>query len=259
MGVIVLSDIHGSFYTLIRLLNAAPRGHRLVFGGDEIDRGPHSRKVVEFAMTNGIPTVMGNHTDLCLAFYSSEGYKAHCANMYDHGVWLNNGGNAAAANWPTIDKRTIHWRRDQYAGGRVPNEVLDWMAGLPAYLTPSDELDENGRSLLVSHTGYGLDADKGNWFRALWGRRGYDSGAWNYATDTGEEMDDGRFRVYGHTVVKEALLTDSECNIDTGAAYSDRGGGVLSAFIWPSKVILTQRYDESPVKPTFRVENGCIV
>lgn len=261
MSCLLVSDIHGCWFTLVRLLNKAPRGCKLVFLGDLIDRGPHSRKVVEFAMEHSIPTVLGNHESMALAFYEDEGYRkaARCAEMYDRGVWLNNGGDAAAANWPTIDKRAIHWRRDQHAGGRVPNEVLDWMAALPAYLYPSDELDNNGRRLLASHTGYGLDADINSWFRTIWGRRGYDSGAWREDPITGEEVDDKLFRVYGHTPAKQVLITDREAMIDTGAAYSSRGGGLLSALLWPSKTILDQRYDESPVEPTFSIANQCIV
>jgi hypothetical protein len=71
--------------------------------------------------------------------------------------------------------------------------------------------------------------------RALWGRHGYD--AWDFAHDVkGQPVDDGLFRVYGHTRVKEAVVTDAYANIDTGAAY----GGSLSAFIWPSREIVSQ-------------------
>ena len=243
--VLCLSDLHGAYFTMLRLLNAAPRGVRLVFGGDLIDRGPNSRAVVEFAMANAIPTVRANHDDLCLDFYR----RGKCHEFYDRDVWLSNGGHETAANWPEIDRKSIHWRRDQWAGGRVPDAVLDWFEGLPARLFPSDELDANGLRLEVSHTGYGYKADEGDWFSTLWGR---------HEEGDGEFPDDGAYRVYGHTPQKAAVVTDRYACIDTGAAYTSRGYGVLSGLLWPSKVVLTQQYDESPVKPTFTIKDGCI-
>lgn len=248
--VICLTDIHGCFYTMIRLLNQCPKPARLVFAGDEIDRGPHSRKVVEFAMQNALPIVMGNHTDLCVDFYRPE--KSKCGSFYERGIWLYNGGDKAVRNWPIgpdNPARKGHFgSQDEYVGGRVPDSVLDWFEGLPAYLTPSDQLDENGRKLLVSHTGYGLEADDGGWFGALWGRHEHGDGRF---------PDDNYYRVYGHSIQHGgALVTERFANIDTGAAYPD--DHLLSALLWPSKVVLTQPYDESQVEPTFKVVDGCI-
>lgn len=246
---IVLTDVHGCYHTMVRLLNRCPHGAQLFLNGDLIDRGPHSRKVVEFAMQNEVPTVCGNHEDLALAFYENEGFSSHCGSYYERGIWLHNGGDKAAANWPTIDKRSTYWRRDQNAGGRVPDEVLRWMEALPAYITPDNApLDENGRRLLVSHSGYGLAADKGTndaWMTALWARHGFDCHA--FATDplTGEERDDGWFRVFGHTPAKQPVITDTFAMIDTGAAYSARGYGNMTAFLWPTKQVITQPFDET--------------
>ena len=257
-SVLCLSDLHGSFYTLTRLLNVAPKGVQLVFAGDLVDRGPHSRKVVEFAMKNGIPTCAGNHEDLLLAFYHR---KAHCADMYDPGVWLDNGGQHTLRNWPVIDKRGCstpaeaqRYNRDQYLGGRVPDDVLDWMEGLPPYLFPSKQMDENGRQLLVSHSGYGLNADNGDWFSTLWGHHLHGDGPFVRGED-GEELDDNLFRVFGHSRLEKAIVAPTYAAIDSGAAYK-APYGTLSALLWPSKVVLTQRYDESPVKPKFTIQSG---
>jgi hypothetical protein len=258
--VLILSDLHGAFYTMTRLLNRAPKGLKVVFAGDEIDRGPHSRKVVEFAMSHGIPTMMGNHTDLCLAFYRPSHSKCGC--YYDEGVWLENGGRECLRNWPALDKRAAkslaEYHRDKRLGGRVPDDVLDWMEGLTAYLYPSERLDENGRKLLLSHTGYGLAADLGTpdgWMTALWGRRRDDK--FPFATDpkTGLEIDDGLYRAYGHTRHKVAYVTDREACVDTGAAYGSPHG-VLSALLWPSKTVMTQPYDETPCEPEFTIVDG---
>jgi hypothetical protein len=262
--VLVVTDIHGCIGSLTRLLNAAPKGVQLVFGGDLIDRGPNSRAVVEMAMGYNIPTVAANHDDLCLAFYRR---KAHCANMYDPGVWLHNGGKETLPNWPVNPERHCstpaeaqQHNRDQYLGGRVPDDVLDWMESLPAYLYPSTRVDANGRRLLVSHTGYGLNADFGDWFSALWGRHPHGDGPF-VRDEKGNEVDDGLWRTVGHSPVREAVITDTFGYIDSGCAYTSNRGekGHLTGFLWPSKRLIIQPNDESPVKPTFTIQSGGVI
>lgn len=248
---VVLTDLHGCFYTMIRLLNQCPKGANLVFAGDLIDRGQHSRKVVEFAMEHQIPTCMGNHEDLALAFHN--GRRAKCKTYYDHGVWLMNGGREALENWRPEGKYCSIYKL------ALPDKVLTWMESLPPYLYPSNEVDENGRRLLVSHTGYGLDADKNNWFRALWGRYQYGDGEFVYEEGTGKPIDDMRYRVFGHSSNKQAIVTNTYANIDSGAAYTERGFGNMTAFIWPTKQLVVQQYDESFVEPNFVIQDGCIV
>ena len=127
LPIICISDIHGCYYTLIRLLDKCPKPARLFFLGDLIDRGPHSRLVIEFAINNEIPTCFGNHESLCLDFYNR---KSRCSEYYERGVWLNNGGDKAVKNWPIIDARGADTpakrqllERDRYIGGRVPDSV----------------------------------------------------------------------------------------------------------------------------------------
>lgn len=253
---LLFSDGHGAFYTLIRLLNRAPKDLKIVSCGDEIDRGPHSRKLVEFVMLNKIPSVASNHIDLCLAYseHAKRGYKAHCSREYERDIWLYNGGDWALGNWPHFDSK------GHRCGERIPDDVLNWMAALPPYLYPSDRLDENGRRLFCSHTGYALDADSGHWMSTLWGRHlgGGDGGDGPFVRDpnTWEEKDDNLFRVFGHSTVKTAQVTEKWANIDSGAAYSSRGFGILSALLWPSKTVLAQPFDETPCDPTFTIVDG---
>ncbi len=266
--MILISDVHGCWYTLVRLLNQCAiryPGDRLVFLGDLIDRGPHSRQVVEFAMSNNILTTMGNHCDLCVDFYRGDQH-SKCGSYYSRGIWLENGGDVVPKGWPTIDKRVLtgpQIAQSEYLGGRVPDSVLDWMEALPPYIRFDweDGLDANGRALLASHTGYGLMADMGarGWFPTLWGRHGHDMGAFVKDPATGEEADDGLYRVFGHTPDAEAIVTDKWAMIDTGGAYKGRGFGALTAFHWPSKGVVTQVFDETNVQARFEVKNGCIL
>lgn len=251
--ILLLSDVHGCFNTLTRLLNRAPKGCRIILLGDLIDRGPDSRKVIEWAMDNAIPTTCGNHEDLCMAFYNG----GHCAKHYEKGIWLYNGGDKALLNWRLNDdtnpaRAGALGAFDESLGGRVPDKVLDWMAALPAYLTPDAPPDANGRRLLCSHTGYGLEADAGSegWFGALWGRHAHGDGPF---------PEDDLYRVHGHTQKHKAEITDTYAMIDTGAAYAARGYGNLTAMLWPSKELIVQPFDEAPVEPNFRIQDGVLL
>jgi len=263
--IIVLTDVHGCFYTMIRLLNQVAVQHpgaHLISLGDEIDRGPHSRQVVEFMMSNEIPSVQSNHIDLCLAFsaHARRGYRARCSSYYEQDIWLYNGGEETLANWPhhrATEDQGVPFRDGEY----IPDEVLGWMQNLPAYIVPDAPRDDRGRRLLCSHTGYGLSADEGTsggWFQALWGRHPLDDGP--FATnDKGEEVDDGWFRPLGHTPIKQPVVKERFAYIDTGAAYGKRGFGNLTALVWPTKETITVPYDETPYQPTFKVgKGGCI-
>lgn len=250
--ICLISDLHGCYGTMVRLLNQVAAKHpgaRLMFGGDLIDRGPNSRAVVEFAMEHRVPTVIGNHCDLCLAFsaHTRRGYKAHCSSYYDRDVWLLNGGEETLANWPhyrATDDQGVPFRD----GEHIPDEVLDWMQALPAYIDV-DVKDDQGLTLHVSHTGYGLYADLGHWHTALWGRLGID----------GPDFPaDGKWRAFGHTPVKTPQLRETYGAIDTGAAYGDRGGGIMTAFIWPTKDLVQQAFDETPCEQRFTMVDGCV-
>jgi serine/threonine protein phosphatase 1 len=225
--LVILTDIHGMWHTLQALLAKVTASigpdYDIYLLGDLVDRGPRSKEVVEWAMQNKIPCVTGNHEDLLLAYseHGNQGYKAKCTREYDYNVWLDNGGDVALDSWD----------------GTVPKDVLDWIAALPPYII----LDQGAgnRKLFLSHTGYGLDADKKNWLRTLWGRYPT-NGDFVYEEGTGEAKDDGFYRIFGHTPARKPVITDTYAMIDTGAAYTNRGHGVMTAMVWPSKEIIQQ-------------------
>ena len=214
---LIASDIHGCLRTLLALVEKHGKGRQLILLGDLVDRGPDSAGVVRYAMENGVPTCMGNHEDLLIAYsaHAKLGYKAKCTQYYDRDVWLYNGGDKTLESWGL------------HRGQPLPKNVLDWMSKLPPYLvigTPNAD----GRKLFCSHTGFGLEADKNNWIQALWGRY----------PDEGDFPDDGAFRVFGHTRVRKSVVESTHVNLDTGCAYE--GYGVLSALKWPECELVTQ-------------------
>lgn len=135
--MILISDIHGCFVTLTKLLSQFP-GEQVYFLGDLIDRGPDSAAVVRYAMENKILTLMGNHEQLCLSAYNRRAGESYR-------TWINNGGHTTEKSF----------------GGKVPSDVLDWMEKLPLFIQFEPE------GLLLSHTGWG---NCGNEWTALWSR-----------------------------------------------------------------------------------------
>lgn len=137
MNLTILTDIHGCYQTMLALLDKCPKGREVVFLGDLVDRGPRSKEVVEYAITNGIPTVAGNHEDLMLSHFGLTD------SPYDAGLWLVNGGGAALKSWD----------------GYVPEPVRQWVKNLPLFI------ERDG--LILSHTGHGKGGDR---MSALWCR-----------------------------------------------------------------------------------------
>ena len=69
----VVGDIHGCYDELIELYHKIDEhsngDFRMIFVGDYVDRGPDSKKVVDFVMKmqkRGDIALMGNHEDMIL-------------------------------------------------------------------------------------------------------------------------------------------------------------------------------------------------
>ena len=61
---IVIGDVHGCYLELIMLLNKAgynPTQDDLIFVGDLVNRGPDSKKVIDFIKAQNAVSILGNH------------------------------------------------------------------------------------------------------------------------------------------------------------------------------------------------------
>ena len=83
--MIVISDVHGCYKTLLALIAQLPTDEELCFVGDLIDRGPQSKDVIEFVKSNNHKCVLGNHEDMMDSAYRS-GHPDMDRN------WAQNGG-----------------------------------------------------------------------------------------------------------------------------------------------------------------------
>lgn len=137
--MIIFTDIHGCFLTFEKLLKKVP-DEEIVFLGDLVDRGPHSKQVVEFAMKEKVLCVQGNHDHMAWGAYEGASIQGYLL----EDIWQNNGADATHRSY----------------GGRIPNEHLNFLKALPLYL--------EFPGLLLSHTGNGRDGKDG--FEKLWDR-----------------------------------------------------------------------------------------
>lgn len=109
----VIGDIAGRYKTLQALLDKMPDDEP-VSVGDMIDRGPASKEVLDFFMTNG-RAVIGNHEHMMVDAYRNFGY-------YERGIWQWNGGNTTLRSFEVDSPFNI------------PKEYIEWVESLPFYL-----------------------------------------------------------------------------------------------------------------------------
>lgn len=123
-----IADLHGRFDLLLQASkviadDAAHRPHKLVILGDFIDRGPHSRNIIELlsnppASNREWVVLQGNHEDIMLQAFADP---ARCLRW-----WIGNGGGQTLMSYGYRDGDMLH-------PSKVPQGHLDWLAGLPLY------------------------------------------------------------------------------------------------------------------------------
>jgi serine/threonine protein phosphatase 1 len=183
--MIVIGDVHGEFNTLMNLLDILPQTNYLCFVGDLIDRGPDSKKVVDFVKNNNHDCVMGNHEDLLLT---------------DHRLWSLNGAKETLKSFSETNEINL----DKF----LKSEYIEWFKNLPLTIEYYNKI--NGKNYLISHSYafYGTDTPKDD---ILWGR-------------SFPKIDNQNFiNIFGHTPVQNAKkIHDKHWLIDTGVAYGNK-------------------------------------
>ncbi|MDJ1159636.1 metallophosphoesterase family protein [Chelatococcus sp. SYSU_G07232] len=200
-----IGDIHGCFDQLARLVfecrrHCGRRRFKFVFLGDYVDRGPDTRKVVEYLMhlQNEAPErvicLKGNHEDMLLT-------AARSGSPDTVLWWLLQGG------LQTLQSYAVAHPRD------IPASHLGWLATLPLYH------DDGVRFFVHAGVRPGVALAKQTVHDMLWIREPFLS----------EDYHFGRFVVHGHTPTDG--LPDCRpyrLNLDTGAV----GGGPLTAAVF---------------------------
>lgn len=130
--IYIIGDVHGCYLTLLALINKLPHNAKIVMVGDLIDRGPNSRKVIQYIRDNNIDCVLGNHEELMIDC----GGISLDDNLLATG-WGGNGGDVCER---------------EYEGDRISIEDdMEFLSSLPRYIVYEDYVDAQGRKLIVTH------------------------------------------------------------------------------------------------------------
>lgn len=233
--MIVLTDIHGHFLTMMALLDKIPQKEKdkgVVIAGDMIDRGPRSRQVIQWCINNKISCVMGNHERMLLDW------------MFNNDdLWLANGGYQAILSYRDPDPDT-----------GVPNDGLlsahaNWIRNLPIFLEFKDIKNDFGH-LLVTHASASKVWKWSDEKRKQHNSQFNECLLWNRPRTINAIP--GVFNVFGHTPCKNGpIIKNCYANIDTGCylgklthgkptALQSLEYGKLTALQFPEMIIYEQ-------------------
>lgn len=220
---IVIGDVHGSYKTLMALVAKLPVGVPITFAGDLVDRGPDSRKVVQFVIENGYDCVRGNHEQMMIEHVTNTAAPEYMNKWTD---FTANGG-----------LNTLN----SYTG--FPEDLkfhVDWMRALPVYVEYKDIKGENGRHLVVSHSAIGKVWDWSEERRKQMVKQFESHIMWD--RDRFEDRPE-IYNVFGHTPRPNPVLKSFYANIDTGACFKRDGNGMygqLTALQYPEMIVTQQ-------------------
>lgn len=202
-----MSDIHGNFYPMIRLLtyvNYRPEHDQLVIVGDMIDRGPDSVQVLNqlYSLSKRYPknvtVLQGNHEDMMGMFF---------AGATDQ--WLSFGGTEIIHELETIDESVLSGSIDS---------ILTWALTRPV-------LHDDGEYIYV-HAGIDPNRMLDNQDRneMIWMPYSHSGINFNYVPP--EEIlktTYGKKVIYGHTPRGYVFDDGAKMGIDGGAGVKEDG------------------------------------
>lgn len=126
----IVGDVAGNYKTLLALLAQMPRDAELICLGDPVDRGPRSREVVEFLMTNG-RTLQSNHAHMMTTEWHQDASPGVYSRYYQSGIWLRfNGGCETIASYVNYSKDNFSIKLSK----NIPKEHIDFLESCPMYI-----------------------------------------------------------------------------------------------------------------------------
>jgi hypothetical protein len=227
--LLILGDIAGQYDALMRLLKKCP-DYLPVSIGDMIDRGPDSKKVLEFFMKNG-KALLGNHEHMLLDFAVSE--------YYDFDIWLqHNGGKETLYNFVPSMCGLSYKEMKAY----IPFEIIEWITNLPLYMEidggiithapihPDHTLEECCEFVSRSFKYYFIPGVSPCDRSVIWNRK------------APRPIPD-KYQIFGHNGY-HYFLTDGDDD-DSTLEYNEYGvcidgsrQNTLMAMVWPSKEVI---------------------
>jgi serine/threonine protein phosphatase 1 len=208
----VIGDIHGQIGLLddlLTMIRAQDPDPFMVFVGDYVDRGEHSREVLErvrdLARTRPDRTVtlIGNHEVMLLDFVAKPQSRS--------AKWLRYGGMQTLASYG-IGGLTETSRGDDLDAARdrlvaaMDVDMLAWLSDLPTHWQSGN--------VHVVHAGADPAAEIGSQSRSVlvWGH-----------PDMGRiARTDAQWLIVGHTIVPEPRVENGVISVDTGGVFTGR-------------------------------------
>ncbi len=141
----VVGDIAGQYLTLQALLDKMPKDAELLSLGDPNDRGPRSKQVIEFLMTNG-KTVNSNHAHLMVEAWEQSAMPGAYPRYYEKGIWLYNGAiqtlTSYEKDWTTLLNFQTHQNMyetvvhydETHLHRIIPKAHIDFLKNCPLYI-----------------------------------------------------------------------------------------------------------------------------
>lgn len=218
MGLIAIGDIHGCAKTLEALVERIDptEDDHLVFVGDYIDRGPDSKRVIDYLLELKEDVectfLRGNHEALMLGYLDAGAFN----------LWRVNGGIATLQSYVEdgMDDIEIPDHHEEFVREtKMYYENEDYLfvhAGLKADVSVEDNLEQFDEEVFLWERSH-LESDDFAWEKTV---------------------------VCGHTPQPEPIDRDKLIMIDTGCVYFRQPGmGRLTAVRLPEREYVAVDYD----------------
>ena len=198
--IFAVGDIHGCLDKLIllmKLLKLEPETDRLVFIGDYIDRGEHSREVVDYLLDlkrRRPQTIflLGNHEHMLLEYLDERNADA----------FLHNGGEKTLRSYLQGILRDPVPPPESW----LPEDHLHFYRSLRPYY--------ESEAYIFVHAGLrnGLPLAHQDLMDLIWIREEFFYSAYDF----------GKPVIFGHTPFPQPFIHNRRIGIDTGAVYGNR-------------------------------------
>ena len=212
-----IGDVHGCYYTLMKLIEKLPENAKLIFVGDLCDKGNFTKEVVEFVRKNSYQCVLGDHEQLMLD---------NIANP--HSRWATDSEFGGC-------KSLESYKDDQ----EMLNRHHAWFKTLPGYIIKGN--------CFITH-GFGLPyyqrRDAAESKQPLMSNRKTQKCRKEWEHDWENRWFDYHiFNIFGHDFGSTPVSDKNYHNIDSGCVYGER----LTAINLQTKALITQETDERDI------------
>lgn len=232
----IIGDVHGEHETLLALVAKLPKNAEIIFVGDLIDRGAHSREVIAFVRKNHHKVVLGNHEEMMINYGTS--FTKTYPNSTNPGFlhnWYNNGGDATLFSYGLLKydkKEGVQCVENPEVMEQFKDDI-EWLKTLPLYIELPYKI--NNLPVVVTHAScadiwhHHDNPNAVETFReyALWHRRN-------------PKSDSEIYNIFGHTPVEFGVeIEEYFANVDTGCYIKKHGYNELSAFCAQTQEIIS--------------------